>query len=151
MTMTPAEIAADYRQAKTKTKQITILADLNSCSKDEIKEILLQQGEKLPGNCSAPSQRKAKPNSDTPHELVPAKQGAITENDDDTIPASEAIPFVVRMAAIDVIDKFLKESEAGDDPEIDSAVFRDRVHGVLEVVHEVERKSEEIENEDDMQ
>ena len=50
MTMTPEEICREYRQAKSPTKQIQILADLNGCKKDEIKRILVDCGEKLPGN-----------------------------------------------------------------------------------------------------
>ena len=40
MQMTEGEIRASYRQAKDKKKQIGILADLNSCPKEEIKRIL---------------------------------------------------------------------------------------------------------------
>ena len=62
MTMTPAEIAADYRQAKSKLKQIGILAELNACDKETIKRILVDQGEKLPGNVKPPKpERKQEP------------------------------------------------------------------------------------------
>lgn len=50
MTMTNEEICREYRMAKAPTKQIQILADLNGCKKDEIKQILIDGGEKLPGN-----------------------------------------------------------------------------------------------------
>ncbi len=50
MTMTNEEICRDYRQAKAPTKQIQILADLNGCKKEQIKRILVDGGEKLPGN-----------------------------------------------------------------------------------------------------
>lgn len=44
MEMTNGEIITSYRQAKDKKKQIEVLADLNMCSKDEIVEILKEQG-----------------------------------------------------------------------------------------------------------
>ncbi len=44
MWMTPGEICREYRQAKKKAAQVGILADLNSCSKAEIRDILLQHG-----------------------------------------------------------------------------------------------------------
>lgn len=38
--MTPYEIRQNYKEAKSKKKQIKILADLNVCTKEEIKRIL---------------------------------------------------------------------------------------------------------------
>lgn len=40
MYMTDGEIRRDYAEAKNKNMQIGILADLNCCTKDRIKEIL---------------------------------------------------------------------------------------------------------------
>lgn len=51
MTMTNEEIVRDYKAAKTPSKQIHILADLNQCSREKIKQILVAGGCKLPGNC----------------------------------------------------------------------------------------------------
>lgn len=56
MQMTESEIVKDYREAKNKSEQINILADLNCCSKVEIKEILLNNGVS-----SQELQRKRKP------------------------------------------------------------------------------------------
>lgn len=58
MTMTPEEICRDYRGAAQPLKQIGILADLNQCSKDEIKRILIAGGCELPGNMR-PKAKKA--------------------------------------------------------------------------------------------
>ena len=44
MWMTPGEICREYRQAKKKAAQVGILADLNSCSKAEIRDILQRHG-----------------------------------------------------------------------------------------------------------
>lgn len=45
MTMTEFEIVQMYRQAKYKEQQIPILAQLNLCSTDEIRDILIRHGE----------------------------------------------------------------------------------------------------------
>lgn len=44
MHMTESEIVRNYREAKNKREQVTILSDLNSCEKEEIIEILLRNG-----------------------------------------------------------------------------------------------------------
>lgn len=44
MQMTDSEIVRDYKAAAKKGKQIGILADMNGCSRDKIREILLQNG-----------------------------------------------------------------------------------------------------------
>lgn len=44
MTMTPDEIYADYRDAKDKTAQIGIMAELNLCTQQEIIKILEDMG-----------------------------------------------------------------------------------------------------------
>lgn len=42
--MTDGEIISSYRQAKDKGKQITILAELNACTKGQIEDILTEAG-----------------------------------------------------------------------------------------------------------
>ena len=46
--MSESEIVASYRQAAKPAAQITVLADLNVCSKTRIEEILREAGEPLP-------------------------------------------------------------------------------------------------------
>ena len=46
--MSAEDIAREYRQAASQTKQIGILADLNACTKKEIAEVLLEQGCEVP-------------------------------------------------------------------------------------------------------
>lgn len=46
--MSEGEIVASYRQAAKPAAQITVLADLNACSKERIEEILREAGEPLP-------------------------------------------------------------------------------------------------------
>ena len=44
MWMTPGEICRNYQQARQKWKQIRILADLNACQPEAIREVLRNQG-----------------------------------------------------------------------------------------------------------
>lgn len=48
MQMTDNEIVRSYQHAKNRTKQISILAELNACSKAEIRDILEKNGEEVP-------------------------------------------------------------------------------------------------------
>ena len=56
---------------------------------------------------------------------------------DDTVAASEVMPLMIRMAAIDVIDQALQDAYNIDGGELE---FREKVCGILELVHEVERR-----------
>lgn len=60
MIMTRDEICTSYRDAKSKAKQITILAQLNACNQKKIKAILTARGYELP--VIVPSNRGRKPN-----------------------------------------------------------------------------------------
>lgn len=42
--MSTHEILMSYREAKHKAKQISILADLNSCDQNQIKSVLINAG-----------------------------------------------------------------------------------------------------------
>ena len=85
MTMTDEEICRDYRTAKAPMKQIGILADLNQCGKDRIKQILIDGGCKLPGNMTAPGEKK----------IVPPKAEQVKRTEaEDVISVSEALPLL---------------------------------------------------------
>ena len=86
MTMTNEEICRDYRAAKAPTKQIQILAELNQCGKDKIKQILIEGGEKLPGNMMPKPKAMTKPVT----ELTP-KQAPVAAKADIGTAAMEAI------------------------------------------------------------
>ena len=57
--MTDEEIVRDYQAAKSPLKQVGILAQLNNCSKERIKEILVAAGCELPAQMR-PRQKKEK-------------------------------------------------------------------------------------------
>ena len=72
-TMTDDEMLKKYNQAKNmkeKREQITIIAELNGMSKDEVKEILLRKGADLPGNVK---NGKSKPKAAVPKEEKPSE------------------------------------------------------------------------------
>lgn len=75
MQMTNSEIAAEYRMAKHKSKQIYILADLNCCKPEEIVQILLDEG--VDGRAFSQFKRKqklpGKDKRDTTDQLADAK------------------------------------------------------------------------------
>lgn len=60
MQMTVEEIIRSYTESKDKSKQIGILADLNGCTKEKIRVILLSRG------CQMPT--KGRPKKETPTE-----------------------------------------------------------------------------------
>ena len=76
MEMTKEEIVKSYREAKDKRRQLCILADLNECKEDKIREILLAGG--IDGR-QLPRQRKTVIEEQTPMEEF-KKQTRETEN-----------------------------------------------------------------------
>ena len=77
--MAPAEIAAEYRQAKKPMLQIGILADLNGCTKKEIAAVLREQGCELPERYKT-AQEKAKANTSSGAVAPPSPQGEGNES-----------------------------------------------------------------------
>jgi len=102
MTMTNEEIVRDYRQAKSPSKHIQLLADLNQCDKGSIIKILTEAGVKLPGNMG-PRPKKAAPKPvQEPAKEEPAKEPAKVEgakSDEGKLPLSLVPPAIVTAVA----------------------------------------------------
>ncbi len=114
MIMTAAEIVADYRQAKDPKKQISVLAELNLCSKSEIADIIEQEtgthidrrgiGKREPVETTEKEPKAAiKPNSD--HEAV---HNTITLNPEEAEQLAkflaDALPaYIHRLAKTDLL------------------------------------------------
>lgn len=64
MVMTTDEIVMEYKQAKAPMKQISILADENLCSRDEIIAILREAGAELPKVYQKKDRMELKPAED---------------------------------------------------------------------------------------
>ena len=60
MYMTPGEICKEYSMAKSKSMQVAILADQNCCTKEEILDILAENGMELPKPLTKKPQTKTK-------------------------------------------------------------------------------------------
>ena len=130
MTMTKEEIIRDYKAAKAPSKQIAILAELNQCDREKIKQILVEGGCELPGNCvGTKTKSKGVPlagppakNDDNPQK--PAKlPGA--KNDDGKLQLSAVPPELIRaVAAVRAYGK-AKYAEAEDWTKVDPKRFHE--------------------------
>lgn len=74
MQMTVEEIIRSYTEAKDKSKQIGILADLNGCAKEKIRVILLSRG------CQMPTKGRPKKETSTA-ETTPTKKKESTSTE----------------------------------------------------------------------
>ncbi len=79
--MTEAEVCREYRQAKDKQAQIGILAELNLCTQDEIRALLVRNGflkdlpEKKPAARRNQSRKKGTVSWDTEQALALCEEG----------------------------------------------------------------------------
>lgn len=149
MTMTNEEIVREYRQAAHPAQQIGILADLNECKKKNIVEILREAGCKLPGYYDKkPPKAPAEPQPvEGPEEApaedvqpdVPVETPEI--EDDGCVKVTDALPFIIRSVAVEVIARLLVEADKDNFDGGDN--FLEQVRGVLAVVHEVDSRCED--------
>ena len=123
------KICSEYRTAKNRVKQIQILAELNGCTKDEIKKILIENGEKLPGNMTAPGQKR-------PPKPAPAKKPVekpVKKPVDDPAPISRAYYSAdIRYQAIELIRKTVNDEHS-------YAFTLDRIRAILDMLDAIER------------
>lgn len=107
MVMTKGDIITEYNQAKNHRQQITILADQNLVSEQDIVDILIA------GGCDVPSYkyRKTRGAKKTAPAKKPApkKTESIQETATETIPRSMATRMIVEAAALDSIREFLAD------------------------------------------
>lgn len=114
MQMTEGEIVRSYKEAKNKSQQVGILAELNCCPKEKIIEILKEAG--TPSR-ELPRQRKKKDLVDTAIAVAKKKEelkmAAVEEKNKKSLPESvkEAISkqMIEEQEAIDRHSLRLKE------------------------------------------
>ncbi len=146
MMMTDAEIIREYREAKTPLKQIGILADENQCSRGKIVDILRAAGVELPAvyreKEKAPSAAAEVPHPSPAGDTFP--QGKAETEDGEAeygpiLPAPRLAGFSERVndGAIEVIARMVADSDSSGDQQEASWEFRERVRGVLALVHEL--------------
>lgn len=147
MMMTDAEIIREYREAKTPLKQIGILADENQCSRGKIVEILREAGMDLPAvyrEKNAGAVPHPSPAGDTfPQGKAETEDGEANGDEEAAygpiLPAPKLIEITERVndAAVEVIARMVADSDSAGDQESAIWEFRERVRGVLALVHEL--------------
>lgn len=101
--MTPEEIAGSYRRAVNQSAQINILAELNTCSREEIIKTLKEQGFKI-----KTTKRGRKKAAETPETLGTTEKTSPEKN------TAESITAAVAAGTADMIGKDIKEN--GNEP-----------------------------------
>lgn len=143
--MTNAEIIAEYKEAASPLKQISILADENMCARSDIVEILRAAGCELP-KIYLPKKKtpEAEMKAETEPEPAAAAEvkteapadAALQRLADLMLTADDLADMTVRAAAVDAIAKLLAKGDK-EDPD-GTYDFREQVRGVLALVREIE-------------
>ena len=149
MLMTDFEIVRDFKNAAKKGKQIGILADMNGCSREKIREVLVRNGiseAELPGK---PGRRVAEEEKEIFRPAKSAKQkpggGSPVVVGGTKLPAQES----VGESKMDNPYTATTEPEASHAvvPEVPEAVkkaCRDRIWGIVQEIAELEREKREL-------
>ena len=125
--MSDQEIVREYLAAKDPGKQIRILADENLCTPETIRNILRREA--VPVGRKEP---KAKP------EPAPAPEPPEAKSEPKpAISRDIALSMIVRHAAIEAIAELMAETNKIEGDELK---FRERVRGVLCLVHTLEKE-----------
>ena len=130
MVMTKADIIQEYKQAKNRRNQITILADQNLISEQEIVDILVA------GGCEVPMGYKYRKQPNNTYDKAPASKRAkpAPETETVTIKRTEATRMITEKAALDTIRDFLANPEATWDE------FCHYLGGVVDLVYMVSKR-----------
>ena len=149
MTMNENEIVRSFKEAKKKREQIGILAELNSCSRDKIRDILIRNGiseAELPakkGRRSAAEteeiQQQLKKNRTKVDELHSEKREPAAEKEDLTGTTEEVLP-------LEETSKNVKEISC-EVPESVKEICRHRIWVIGVRVDELRQTIEMIEKE----
>ena len=99
MQMTVEEIIRNYTQAKDKSKQIGILADLNGCDKEKIRAILISKG------CQMPT--KGRPKKETTEKKIESYVKKVTfkniDTGEETVACAEEKPLEEKLFIPEVV------------------------------------------------
>lgn len=159
MQMSEFEIVFDFKAAKKKREQIGILADMNQCSREQIREILLRNGiseEELPkkpgksrktepevfqqqvkkNHAKADEFRSGKPEPVAVEEVVP--EGAPMENMEELLPWPD--PVVEETSEPEPVHAEVRNAI----PEAVQKACRDRIRGIIQEVAELEKEKREL-------
>lgn len=101
MYMTPGEICKEYSMAKSKSMQVAILADQNCCTKEEILDILAENGMELPKPLT--KKATAKPKEEKAEEITQKEEKAQDEAQakPQSMPEAVAGALIARLEVIE--------------------------------------------------
>lgn len=101
MYMKPGDICREYTQAKFKKQQIEILADQNSCTKEEIMKILVENGIELPTETKKKPSAKVK--EEKAEEITPKEEKSQDEaqTKPQSMPEAVAGALIARLEVIE--------------------------------------------------
>lgn len=145
MTMNENEIVRSFKEAKKKREQIGILAELNSCSRDKIRDILIRNGiseAELPakkGRRSAAEteeiQQQLKKNRTKVDELHSEKREPAAEQVEEAVKEPRSISELLTDDA---------EKTTCMVPEIVIQLCRNRIHEIVQGINEMSREKKEL-------
>lgn len=148
MTMNENEIVRDFKEAKEKRKQISILADMNQCSREEIRGVLLRNGISEAELPSKPGRRRAvetevfhqqvKKNHAKPEEFRPAKPEPVPMEETPEYPSPE--PAAEKEEAEHIVVPEVRHEV----PETVRQLCRDRIWGIAQEIGLLERERREL-------
>ena len=105
--MTNEEILISYRESKDKKLQVKILSELNVCSQEQIKEILIQEGVR---QCELPRNRKKKEDAEEKFQLRDEEvQPKETQEQNNFSETEEQIDPLVRQALLHYREQLVME------------------------------------------
>ena len=124
MQMTNEEIIRDYKLANNKSSQIAILADLNCCSKEDIKKILQEGGIELQKRTKSAPKKK----------IAPTKPVKVQEEDDCVEELEE------------IIEEFPEDVENTHLPKSVRIILEERLTVIEDVIRDCQSEYQEIVN-----
>lgn len=132
--MTPEEIAGSYRRAVNQSAQINILAELNTCSREEIIKTLKEQGFKI-----KTTKRGRKKAAETPETLGTTEKTSPKENTAESIEAAvAAIPEDKGIGTSKSENAAVSESEGAEVPDIVKTAVRKEMIVVQKNIDNIE-------------
>lgn len=158
MLMSDFEIVRDYKAAAKKGKQIGILADMNGCSREKIREVLRRNGI---SEAELPGKPGRKPTAEETEIFKPAKKSYTKPEEfrsGKPEPAEEQTKEPEKTVVPKTVEEMLSMEETSEPeavhvaatevrhevPESVKKACRDRIWGIIQEVAELEREKREL-------
>ena len=158
MLMSDFEIVRDYKAAAKKGKQIGILADMNGCSREKIREVLRRNGI---SEAELPGKPGRKPTAEETEIFKPAKKSYTKPEEfrsGKQEPAEEQTKEPEETVVSKTVEEMLSMEETSEPepvhvvatevrhevPESVKKACRDRIWGIIQEVAELEREKREL-------